>query len=149
MPINSNVIKNYQTAEYGKFVELANNSNYPPVSVIRWSYPDTTSAFPGNSAAMPLSSVDVYPKYAVITHDIGAYSQLGQAGFDFIVGGQTAASGPYSTIQVVSACKVSSLTAANTTVGDLTAFELPANFAFSGPITGITLQYGAVIVYKL
>lgn len=89
------------------------------------------------------------PLFARAVYDVGAYSQLGQAGFDFIVGGQTASSGPYSTIQVVSACKVSSLTAANTTVGTLTAFELPANFAFSGPITGITLQYGAAIVYKL
>jgi len=89
------------------------------------------------------------PLFARAVYDVGAYSQLGQAGFDFIVGGQTASSGPYSTVQVVSACKVSGLTATNTTVGDLTAFELPANFAFSGPITGITLQYGAVIVYKL
>ena len=149
MPINSNVIKNYQTAEYGKFVELVNDSNYPPVSVIRWSYPDTTSAFPGNSAASPLSSVEIYPKYAIITHDVVSRSQLRQSGFDFIVGGQTVNSGPYSTIQVVSACKISGLTATNTTVGNLTAFELPANFAFSGPITAVTLAYGAVIVYKL
>lgn len=66
-PINTNVVRNYQTAEYGKFVELL-DSKYPAVSVTRNSYPDTTSAFPSNSAAVPLSSVDVYPKYGVLTH---------------------------------------------------------------------------------
>lgn len=70
MAINSNVKRTYQTAEYGKFVELINDSNFPPVSVIRWSYPDTTSAFPGNSAALPVSSVDVYPKYAILTYSV-------------------------------------------------------------------------------
>lgn len=89
------------------------------------------------------------PLFARAVYDVGAYSQLGQAGFNFIVGGQTANSGPYSTVQVVSACKISGLTATDTTIGDLTAFELPANFAFNGPIAAVTLAYGAVIVYKL
>jgi hypothetical protein len=68
MPIASNVTRSYQTVEYGKFVEFSEDSNFPPVSVVRWSFPDTTSAFPGNSAAKPLSSVDVYPKYGVISY---------------------------------------------------------------------------------
>lgn len=76
-------------------------------------------------------------------------SQLGQRGFDFIVGGQTASSGPYTTVQVVSTCRISGLTATNSTVGTLTAFELPQTFTFNGPITRLTLGYGAVIVYKL
>lgn len=58
----------YQTAESGKFLQLGANTAYPPVSVIRWSYPDNTSAFPENSNVKPLSSIDVYPKYAVLTH---------------------------------------------------------------------------------
>ena len=66
-PINTKVVRNYQTAEYGKFVELL-DSKYPAVSVTRYSYPDTTSAFPGNSAAQPLSSTDIYPKYGVLSH---------------------------------------------------------------------------------
>jgi len=65
--MSDRIVKGYQSAEYGKFLELSNNSNFPPVSVVRWSYPDTTSAFPGNSAAQPLSSVDIYPKYSVLT----------------------------------------------------------------------------------
>jgi len=72
MAFNSNVVKSYQTAEYGKFVELVNNSMFPPVSVTRWSYPDTSSAFPQNSAAVPLSSVDIYPKYATLTYLVNA-----------------------------------------------------------------------------
>jgi predicted nucleic acid-binding Zn-ribbon protein len=65
--INTNVVRNYQTAEYGKFVELK-STNYPAVSVVRLSYPDTSSAFPSNSATVPLSSVDIYPKYAVLSY---------------------------------------------------------------------------------
>lgn len=75
--------------------------------------------------------------------------QLGQRGFDFITTGQTASSGPYTTVQVVSTCRISGLTATNSTVGTLTAFELPQTFTFNGPITRLTLNYGAVIVYKL
>ncbi len=63
-----NYITSYQTAEHGKFLQLGTNSNFPPVSVIRLSYPDTSNAFPQNSAVNPLSSVDVYSKYAVLTH---------------------------------------------------------------------------------
>jgi hypothetical protein len=61
------LITSYQTAEYAKFVQLNGNTSYPPVSVVRWSYPDDSSAFPSNSALPPVSSVDVYPKYAVLT----------------------------------------------------------------------------------
>lgn len=60
-------ITTYQTAEFGKFVELSESSAFPPVSVVRISYPDTTNAFPSNSGVDPLSSVEVYPKYAVLT----------------------------------------------------------------------------------
>jgi len=76
-------------------------------------------------------------------------AQLGQQGFDFIVGGQTASSGPYTTVQIASAAKISAITASSSTIGQLTAFELPVNFSFNGPITSITLQYGAAFVYKL
>lgn len=76
-------------------------------------------------------------------------SQLGQSGFDFIVAGETAAAGPYTTVQIASAAKISAIAATNSTIGQLTSFELPANFSFNGPITSVTLQYGAAFVYKL
>lgn len=75
-------------------------------------------------------------------------AQLGQFGFDSIVGGQTA-TGTYSTIQVASACKISAIAATNSNVNALTAIELPVGFTFNGPITSITLSYGAAIAYKL
>ena len=62
----TNVVKNYQTAEYSKFVELT--SNYPAVSVIRYEYPDDSAAFPLNTSILPLTTVDIYPKYAILTH---------------------------------------------------------------------------------
>lgn len=64
----ANYITSYQTAEQGKFLELGENTTFPPISVTRFSYPDTSNAFPQNSALKPLSSVDVYSKYAVLTH---------------------------------------------------------------------------------
>ena len=76
-------------------------------------------------------------------------AQLGQSGFVVIQGGQSAGVGTYTTVQVASACKISSITATSSTIGALTAIELPAGFTFNGPITNITLSYGAAIVYKL
>lgn len=63
-----NQITSYQTAEYGKFIQLGQQSLFPPVSVVRLSYPDNTNAFPENANTIPVSSIDVYPKYAVLTH---------------------------------------------------------------------------------
>ena len=60
MSFNSNVTANQELVEYQKFVELQNDSRFPPISVVRWSYPDTS--FGG------ISSVDIYPKYGVITY---------------------------------------------------------------------------------
>ena len=63
-----NKITSYQTAENGKFIEILNNTAYPAISVVRLSYPDTSDAFPENYGLSPVSSVDVYSKYAVLTH---------------------------------------------------------------------------------
>jgi len=70
------LITSYQTAEQGKFIPITSNTQYPAVSVVRWSYPDTTNAFPSNSAVAPLSSVDVYYKYAVLVEPVGIMEQL-------------------------------------------------------------------------
>ena len=59
----SNVVANYQTVEYNKFVQITNNTQFPPVSVTRFNSP--------NVAGMkPMSSVDVYPKYAVLVKNV-------------------------------------------------------------------------------
>ena len=59
MSYNSNVAVNPAIVEYGKFVQLQGDSRFPAISVTRWDYRDSGTA---------LSSVDVYPKYAVISY---------------------------------------------------------------------------------
>jgi len=61
-------VSNYQTAEYGKFVQYSpTDTRYPAVSVTRVNYLDSTLFAPGCSYP-PVSSVDVYPKYAVLSY---------------------------------------------------------------------------------
>jgi hypothetical protein len=60
---NTVVVANYQTAEYGKFVELKNYTTYPAVSVTRYNSPNATGV-------APTSSVEIYPKYAVLVKSV-------------------------------------------------------------------------------
>jgi hypothetical protein len=60
---NTVVVANYQTAEYGKFVELKNSTIYPAVSVTRYNSPNATGV-------APTSSVEVYPKYAILVKSV-------------------------------------------------------------------------------
>jgi len=74
----------------------------------------------------------------------------GANGFDFVVP-SSVYTGPYSSIQVVSACRISGLTAtgvSTTTVQNLTSYTLPADFTLAATIQGIRLQSGTVIAYK-
>ena len=64
---STNVVANYQTAEYGKFLQLT-SSDFPAISVTRVHYPDRSEAFPENALAASLTSTDIYPKYAVLSH---------------------------------------------------------------------------------
>ena len=60
MSYNSDVRQNPATLEHGKFVEIVGDSRFPATSVVRVQYPA--------DASMPaVTSVDVYPKYAVAT----------------------------------------------------------------------------------
>jgi hypothetical protein len=43
---DSNVVANYQTVEYGKFVQITDSTQFPPVSVVRFSSPDTVGVQP-------------------------------------------------------------------------------------------------------
>lgn len=89
---------------------------------------------------------DIENKLVTVTNLLSA--QLGQSGFVALQGGESA-SGQFSTVQVICACKINSIAATNSTIGPLTALELPVGLTFNGPITNITLAYGAAIVYKL
>ena len=64
---DSSVVVPYQTAEYSKFIQL-DQSTYPAVSVVRSYYPDQSQAFPENYNTQPVSSVDIYPKYGVLSY---------------------------------------------------------------------------------
>jgi hypothetical protein len=60
MAYRSNVIANAQTVEYGKFLEIQGDTRFPAISVVRNEYADSSTA--------SVSSVSIYPKYAVITY---------------------------------------------------------------------------------
>ncbi len=67
MPVNSNVTTpNYQTLEYQKFVQIYNDTRFPPITSIRSDYYSGTQ-------------VEIYNKYAVLTFDIGQNAALGPA----------------------------------------------------------------------
>lgn len=68
MSFQSNVIRNPALVEYGKFVEIQNDSRFPAISVIRQEYPDYSEAYNIPLSTQPVSSVDIYPKYGVITY---------------------------------------------------------------------------------
>lgn len=64
----ANTIRSYQTAENGKFIDLSYDSRYPSISVTRYEPRDTSDAFPNNQGLPPLTTIDIYPKYAVLSY---------------------------------------------------------------------------------
>ena len=63
MAINSDVRTNQNILEYGKFVEIVNDASFPPLSTTRSVYRDD---------GVLISDTQVYPKYALLTYDIGS-----------------------------------------------------------------------------
>lgn len=57
MPFDTNVTSNFQQLEYQKFVNIVNETQFPPVSVLRTSFNN-------------LTSIDVYPKTAILTYQV-------------------------------------------------------------------------------
>jgi hypothetical protein len=68
-------------------------------------------------------------------------------GFDFVDDADLH-EGSYQTLKFIADSKVLGLTADNTTVGNLTAYELPQNFELNGQFYAFQLEYGAVLAYK-
>jgi hypothetical protein len=60
--------------EYGKFIQISGDSNFPAVSVIQ-----VTPAFDGstNGTNALLSTTNVWPKYAVLTYCINSSDSVG------------------------------------------------------------------------
>ena len=63
MAANSDVRKHIQIPESNKFVEIQSDTRFPVISVTRFSQPN-------QSGMLPVSSVETYSKYAVLTYDI-------------------------------------------------------------------------------
>ena len=87
MPYNSNDIKNTSQVENSKFVEIKNDSRFPAISVTRVNYADASQAFNNNTNTILLSTIDVYPKYGVITYiantdDFAVSLSAGQVNLD-------------------------------------------------------------------
>jgi hypothetical protein len=57
MAFNSHLTNNQATLEYGKFAEIVNNSQFPPVSVVRYNM------------GVPFAT-DIYSKYAVLVKNV-------------------------------------------------------------------------------
>jgi hypothetical protein len=68
-------------------------------------------------------------------------------GFD-VVDDTDAHFGDYAIIKLIADSKFTSVSANNSTVGNLSAYELPQGFELNGRIKGFQLQYGSVIAYK-
>lgn len=75
-------------------------------------------------------------------------TQLGQNGFDFIEANSSVAVGSWNTVTVVSAAVFNDVGATDSSFGNMGNYRFPITFTFSGPITSIDLDSGAVIAYK-
>jgi hypothetical protein len=86
MPVNSNVTTpNYQTLEYQKFVQIYNDTRFPPITSVRSDYYSGTQ-------------IEIYDKYAVLTFDIGQNAALGPA--NTLPFGDNAASDAFGRLRV-------------------------------------------------
>ena len=65
---NPSIVVNRSQAEQAIYMELDGDTRFPAVSVTRYQYPDKTEAFPNNVNARPLSSVEVFPKFATLSY---------------------------------------------------------------------------------
>jgi hypothetical protein len=143
MPIQTNVVANYQTAEYGKFVQVT-SSQFPAVSVTRTQYPDRSEAFPENSTASPVSSVEIYPKFAILTQDIAF-----QSGASFFTGNSVLSTGSWSAISILADSTFDGLTATNWVGPAVTSsMTFKAGTVIYGAFTGIDLNAGFCLAYN-
>jgi hypothetical protein len=89
------------------------------------------------------------PIFAKAVYDVTNAQALGQNGFVVSDTSGALVTGNFTTIQVISTAKLSSVgTAYTASVGNLSAYELPQGFTLNGPITSFSVRYGSVIAYK-
>jgi hypothetical protein len=143
----SSIVSNPQIVEYGKFVRIDDDTRFPAVSVTNFKYPDTTAAYPGNSATPVVQSIDIYPKYAVLNYVINTQ---GSGGYDYATAGSgLSAAGGYSGLLTLSATTIAGITAKYSPIDNLAGVTLPAGITFNAPIIAIRISSGSAILYKI
>lgn len=73
MSYNSEVRTHITSLEHSKFVEIVGDARFPAVSTLRVQYPESTDM-------VPVSTIDVYPKHAVIAYIANAADISGGGG---------------------------------------------------------------------
>lgn len=128
---NTNVIANPQVAEYGKFIQFPNDdSQFPAVSVTRVTHPDTSEAFPGNTGATGLTSIDVYPKFGIISYIANSEA------FSVTLSAQQVSLNTVPLQQALSALTTINLINSNT-LGTLTAIDLATELNTFDTLTAV------------
>jgi len=130
----SNVVANPQLIEYGKFVRLDGDTRFPAISVINPDYLDASNAFKDNVGVPPLTSIDVYPKYAVLTYETNT---LGSGGFAYLSAGGYLV-GNFSAILPLTTTTLAGITAQYTQNDILKGISLPAGVRIDAPITAVS-----------
>lgn len=143
--VNSAVVLNPDIVEYGKFMEIDNDSRFPAISTLSLHYPDQSQAFPANANVQPLSTITVYPKYAVLNYVINT---IGSGGFDYITSSSGTLSAGYNSIFAITNTTISGITANYTTVDNLKNVVIPAGQTIYAPIMYINISAGTAILYK-
>ena len=134
---NPNVVANPQVAEYGKFTQL-NGTRFPAVSVTRIQYPDKSQAFPGNTNALPVTTIDVYPKFGVLsyianTDDFAVSLSAGQVNLD-----TTQIELHLSNIDVETSIMANALTATEWNTFDAASGVNELNFNFLNAVSALS-----------
>jgi hypothetical protein len=111
------------------FIEINNDQN-------RTLYAKTTYDVQGSKILLVLG--EILNQLRTVPNDDGF----------IVIDNTNAVEGNFQSIQVIEPCKIANIIADNSTVGNLSAYELPQSFEIRGQFSSIQLEYGAVIAYK-
>ena len=139
----SNVVANPVLVEYGKFIRLDGDTRFPAISVTEYDYYDTTQAYK-NSNIPPVTSVSVYPKYAVLTYNT---NDAGSSGITYLSGSGTLYRGNFGAILPLTDTVIAGLTASYTDIDTLKGATLPKGVMVPLYFQAISANSGTAILY--
>jgi hypothetical protein len=165
---NQDINTPINTLEYQKFVALG-GSEYPAITSVRTTTLDNGSTYSLSSVfsktavltyltnasdiSVSLSADNINVNLADVETLLNAVTakldqQLGQAGV-VAIDGTSSAFGTFTTFQTLTTTRIAAITATNSSgTSVITNHELLQGYSFSAPIKGITLSYGAALLYK-